>query len=151
MHGAHESSPDTNGQAVIIGKSDHRVDLLKRHLAEYFNKVDLVADLGQLNLLADDNLAVIVLTDTLGEVLNKNFFITLRSLHPRARLLCLFDRITRQTEKAMRSAGLLFLGSYEHFDECYGNVLERALWPQKANKHRSYQISNKPLKAQGHT
>ena len=126
MHRAHESSPNINGQAVIIGKTDHRVDLLKRHLAEYFSKVDLVTDPGQLNILTDDNLAVIVLTDTLGAVLNRNFFTRLRSLHPRAGLLCLFDRISRQTEKDMRSAGLLFLGSYEHFDDCYGSILERA-------------------------
>ena len=38
--------------------------------------------------------------------------------------------------KLMRSAGLLFLGSYDHFDDCYGSVLQTALWPQKANKHQ---------------
>ena len=82
---------------------------------------------------------------------SKNFFTNLRSLHPRARLMCMFDRISRQTEKDMRRAGLLFLGSYEHFDECYDSVLEKALWPQKANEHQPHEISNKPLKAQGDT
>jgi hypothetical protein len=108
-----------------------------------------MSDLGQLNSMTADNLAVIVVTDTLGDGLNQDFFENLRSLYPRARLLCLFDRISRQTEKAMRSVGLLFLGSYEHFDDCYGSVLERVSEPQKANQHQPYQTSDKPLKAQG--
>ena len=116
---------------MIIGKTDHKIDLLKRHLAEYFSKVDLLSDSGQLNSLTADSHSVVVVTDTLGDVLDYDFFMNLRFLHPRARLLCLVDRISRETEKVMRSAGLLFLGSYEHFDACYGSVLQRALRPQK--------------------
>ena len=149
MHKGYEPLPGTCGRALIIGETDHRVDRVKQHLAEYFSRIDLLTDLGQLNSLTADNFTVIVVTDTLGDGLNQDFFVNLRSLHPRARLLCLFDRISRQTEKAMRSAGLLFLGSYEHFDDCYGSVLERAFGPQKANQHQPDQISNKPLKAPG--
>ena len=126
-----EPSSKKNGRALIIGKTDHKIDLLKRHLAEYFSEVYLLTELGQLNSLAADRHSVIVVTDTSGDTLNHDFFMNLRSLHPRARLLCLFDRISQETEKAMRSAGLLFLGSYEHFDACYGSVLQRALRPQK--------------------
>jgi len=126
-----DPSPITNGRALIIGKTGHKIDLLKRHLAEYFSKIDLLSDSGQLNSLTADSHSVIVVTDTLEDVLDYDFFVNLRSLHPRARLLCLVDRISRETEKAMRSAGLLFLGSHEHFDACYGSVLQRALRPQK--------------------
>jgi len=126
-----EPSSKKNGRALIIGKTDHKIDLLKRHLAEYFSKVDLLSDSGQLNSLTADSHSVVVVTDTLGDVLDYDFFMNLRFLHPRARLLCLVDRISRETEKVMRSAGLLFLGSYEHFDACYGSVLQRALRPQK--------------------
>jgi hypothetical protein len=139
--------PITNGRALIIGKTNHKIDLLRGHLAEYFGKIDLLSDLGQLNSLTADSHSVVVVTDTLGDVLNYDFFVNLRSLHPRARLLCLVDRISRETEKAMRSAGLLFLGSYDHFDDCYGSVLQTALKPQKADKHQPYQTSNKTLKA----
>ena len=139
--------PIKNGRALIIGKTNHKIDLLRGHLAEYFGKIDLLSDLGQLNSLTADSHSVVVVTDTLGDVLNYDFFVNLRSLHPRARLLCLVDRISRETEKAMRSAGLLFLGSYDHFDDCYGSVLQTALKPQKADKHQPYQTSNKTLKA----
>ena len=122
-----DPSPIENCRALIIGENNHRVDLLKRHLAEYFDEVDLLSELGQLNSLAADSHSVIVVTDTSADVLNHDFFMNIRSFHPRARLLCLVDRITRQTEKAMRSAGLLFLGSYDHFDDCYGSILQTAL------------------------
>jgi hypothetical protein len=149
MYEGYETSAATSGRALIIGKTDRRIDLLQYHLAEYFSEVDLISDLGHLNSLTADNLTVIVVTDTLGDGLNQDFFENLRSLYPRARLLCLFDRISRQTEKTMRSAGLLFLGSYEHFDDCYGSVLERVSGPQKANQHQPYQTSDKPRKARG--
>ena len=136
----------TSSRVLIIGKTDRRVELLKHHLADYFGKVDLLTDLEQLNSLTADNFAVIVVTDTFGDVLKPDFFADIRSLHPRAGLLCLFDRISQQTEKDMRSAGLLFLGSYDHFEDCYGSVLERALRPQKTRQH---QHPNKPLNADG--
>jgi hypothetical protein len=139
----------TGGRALIIGKTDRRVELVIHQLADYFGKVDLLNDLERLNSRTADNFAVIVVTDTVGDVLKPDFFVNLRFLHPRAGLLCLFDRISRQTEKDMRSAGPLFLGSYEHFDDCYGSVLERALWPQKTSKHQPYHPSNKPLNADG--
>ena len=122
-----DPSPIGNCRALIIGENNHRVDLLKRRLAEYFSEVDRLSELGQLNSLAADSHSVIVVTDTSEDILNHDFFINIRSLYPRAGLLCLVDRITRQTEKAMRSAGLLFLGSYDHFDDCYGSILQTAL------------------------
>ena len=129
--------PQATGKALIIGKGNHKVDLLKRHLAEYFNKIDLLSDLGQLNSLTADSHSVVVVTDTVGDVLNYDFFVNLRSLHPRVRLLCLVDRISRETEKAMRSAGLLFLGSYGHFGGSYRNILQRALAHPKTISHYS--------------
>lgn len=139
--------PMKNCRALIIGENSYKVDLLKRHLAEYFSKVDLLSDSGQLNLLTADSYSVIVVTDTAADVLNHDFFMNLRFLHPRARLLCLVDRVTRETEKALRSAGLLFLGSYDHFGDCYGSILQTALWSQKTNKHQPSQTSNKTPKA----
>ena len=137
----------TNGRALIIGKSDRRVELVQHHLADYFGKIDLLTNLEQLNSLTGEDFAVIVVTDTSKEVLKADFFINLRSLHPRAGLLCLFNHISRQTEKDMRTAGLLFLGSYEHFDDCYGSVLERALRQQNKSNYKTYKPANKPLNA----
>ena len=149
MHKRYESSPGTSKGALIIGKTDRRLELVKYHLADYFGEVELLADIAQLNSLTTDKFAIIVVTDTFGDVLKPDFFVNLRSLNPHAGLLCLFDRISRQTEKNMRGAGLLYLDSYEHFDDCYGSILERALWPQKTRQHQLQPPSNKPLNANG--
>ena len=138
--------PLSNGRALIIGKTNHKIDLLKSHLAEYFGTIDLLSDPGLLNSLTAHSQSVVVVTDTLEDVMNYDFFVNLRSLHPRARLLCLVDHISRETEKAMRSAGLLFLGSYDHFDDCYRSVLQTALRPLKVIKHQPNQASNKASK-----
>ena len=116
-----------NGRALIIGSENQKVDLLKRYLAHYFSQIDLLADSGQLASLTDDSHLVIVVTDTLADVLNYDFFCNLRYNHPRARLLCLVDRVSRETEKALRAAGLLFLGSYDHFEVCHASILQAAL------------------------
>jgi len=139
-------SPIKNGRALIIGKTDHKVDLLRHHLAEYFSKIDLLSDPGRLTSLTADSHSVIVVTDTVGDVLDYDFFMNLRSFHPRARLLCLVDHLSRETEKAMRSAGLLFLGSYDHFDDCYGSILQTAMRPQKVNKRHAHQPPDKTPK-----
>jgi hypothetical protein len=122
-----DPSPTGNCRALIIGENNQRVGLLKRHLAEYFGEVDRLSDLGQLKSLAADSHSVIVVTDTSADVLNHDFFMNLRTLRPRARLLCLVERLSRDREKTIRSAGLLFLGSYDHFDNCYGSILQTAL------------------------
>jgi len=136
-----DPSPTGNCRALIIGENNQRVSLLKRHLAEYFSEVDRLSELGQLNSLAADSHSVIVVTDTSADVLNHDFFMNLRILRPRARLLCLVDRLTRDSEKTIRSAGLLFLGSYDHFDNCYGSILQTALSQPDPTEHQNSNTS----------
>ena len=124
-----DPSSKKSDRALIIGKSNREVNRLISHLTEYFNRVDLLSDMEQFNLLTENSHSIVVVTDTSGEVLDHDFFMHLRSRHPRAGLLCLVDLITGEAEKTMRSAGLLFLGSYEHFDDCYDSILQTALGP----------------------
>ena len=113
---------------LIFGRQNGRSAELKRILNPFFNKIYLAADLaGKENLLATDRFCVIVVTDSSDFPLNRDFFSNLRALYPRAMLICLVDTITRETERAMRSAGLLFLGSYRQFGERYASILETAL------------------------
>ena len=144
-----DPAPVSNNRALVIGKAEHKVNRLKNLLADFFRGIDLLTDLRQLNSLSADNPSVIVVTDTMEDVLRHDFLMTLRSLHPRAGLLCLADRISQETEKVMRCAGLLFLGSYDHFEDCYSNVMQTALRPQITKKHQSYQSSNPRLKTFG--
>ncbi len=101
-------------------------------MAEYFNKISLAADLAEgVNLSPTDIYTMIVVTDSTGHPLNKDFFSNLRAHFSRSVLVCLVDQITQETEKAMRGAGLLFLGSYHQFSEYYRSILEAAI---KANR-----------------
>ncbi|MCP4629762.1 MAG: hypothetical protein GY850_40585 [bacterium] len=120
--------PSQNGSVLMIGKRNRKIEELERRLAEYFNKIYLVADPAEgVNLSPTDIYTVIVVTDSTAHPLNKEFFSDLRARYPRARLVGLVDQITRETEKAMRSAGLLFLGSYRQFSEYYRSILGSAI------------------------
>ena len=113
---------------LIFGRQNGRSAELKRILNPFFNKVYLAADLVEKkNLPPTEQFSLIVMTNS-GEVqLNRNFFSNLRVHYPRAMLICLVDTLSRETEKAMRSAGLLFLGSYRQFGERYAGILEATL------------------------
>jgi len=97
-------------------------------LAEYFNEIWLIADLAKaVSWSPTDNYTMVVVTDSTGHPLNKEFFPNLRVHFSRSVLVCLVDQITPETEKAMRGAGLLFLGSYHQFSEYYRSILESAI------------------------
>ena len=118
---------------LIFGRQNGRNAELKRIMNPFFNKVYLAAGLAEKdNLPPTERFSVIVVTNS-GEVpLNRDFFSKLRALYPRAMLICLVDSITGETEKAMRSAGLLFLGSHRQFGERYAGILEAALNPKQS-------------------
>jgi len=123
-----ESTQSQNGSVLMIGKQNKKIEELERRLTEYFNKIYLAADLAKrVNLSPTNNYTMIVVTDSTGHPLNKNFFSNLRGHFSRSVLVCLVDKITQETEKAMRGAGLLFLGSYHQFSECYRSILESAI------------------------
>ncbi|MBW1695135.1 MAG: hypothetical protein JRJ41_13570 [Deltaproteobacteria bacterium] len=123
-----DSTQSQNGSVLMIGKRNRKIEELERRLAEYFNKIYLVADLAKgVNLSPTDIYTLIVVTDSTGHLLNKDFFSKLRAHFSRSVLVCLVDQITQETEKAMRGAGLLFLGSYHQFSEYYRSILESAI------------------------
>jgi hypothetical protein len=121
-------TPSPRGSVLMIGKRNGKIKKLERFLAEYFNNVYLAADLAEgVNLSTTDIYTMIVVTDSIGHPLNKDFFSKMRADFSRSVLVCLVDQITQETEKAMRCAGLLFLGSYHQFSECYRSILEAAI------------------------
>ena len=121
-------TPSPNGSVLMIGKRNGKIEKLERFLAEYFNKIYLAADLAEgVNLSPTGIYAMIVVTDSAGYPLNKDFFLKLRAGFSRSMLVFLVEQITQETEKAMRSAGLLFLGSYHQFSEQFRSILEAAI------------------------
>ena len=113
---------------LILGGQNGRNAELKHILDRFFNKVHLTVDLAEKdNLPPTERFSLIVVSNPGGVALNRDFFSRLRAIYPRAMLICLVDTLSRKTEKAMRSAGLLFLGSYRQFGERYAGILEAAL------------------------
>jgi len=115
---------------LVLGKRNKKMKALERLLAEHFTKVSLISDLADtIKLLPNDYFNVIVVTDSMVAKPYNGLFSDLRTLFPSARLLCLVDKITPETEMAIRSAGLIFLGSYEHFSNNYQDILKSAVKP----------------------
>ncbi len=115
-------------KVLVFGKRNRKVRELERVLAEHFHHICLASDLTDMaRLIANDCFNVIVVTSSMGDKLNKDFFLDLRILFPDARVLCLVDQITQEMEMVMRSIRLVFLGSYEYFGKHYQDILQSAL------------------------
>ena len=110
---------------VILGKPDKKVVELEKLLAGYVHKVHMVSDPAHADAVQQhDHVRVIIATDSLEQELNKDFFSDLRWRFPQAKVLCLADDITPETETPLRSCGLVFLGSYEHFCTYHREIIE---------------------------
>lgn len=113
---------------LVFGKRNKNIEWLEHLFTDYFYKVCLVLDLAEaIELLTDVHFDVILVTDSLEDKLNKDFFSDLRKIFPHAKVLCLVDKITQQKERALRSTGLVYLGSYDHFYSAYQDILKSAL------------------------
>ena len=110
--------------ALLIAKHNKKTNRIENLLSEYFQKVSVVSELtgtGQLPL--DHHLDLIVVTDSLDVKPDGDFLSCLRRLFPGAKFLYLGDEIEPQTEMNLRAAGLIFLGSYDHFIHCGHQIL----------------------------
>lgn len=113
---------------LVVGKRNRKVNEVEDTLGRYFPKVTVVSELADIDsLFANDYLDLIVVTDSIREKLDKGFLIELRHLFPRVKVLGLFDHINQDTEVALRSGGLIFLGSYKHFQRLSPAILHAAL------------------------
>ena len=110
--------------ALLIAKRTKKTNQILTVLSENFQKVSVVSDLtgsGQLPL--DLHFDLIVVTDSLEIKPDGDLLSCLRCLFPGAKILYLGDEIAPQKEMSLRAAGLIFLGSYDHFIHCGHEVL----------------------------
>ena len=110
--------------ALLIAKRTEKINQIETVLSEYFESVDRVSDLagtGQLPL--DLHFDLIVATDSLEIKPDGDFLACLRGQFPGAKFLYLADEIAPETEMSLRSGGLIFLGSYDHFIHCAHQIL----------------------------
>ncbi len=110
--------------ALLIAKRTTKINQIKTMLSEYFHKVSLVSDLtGTGQLPPDLHFDLIVATDSLEIKPDGDFLSCLRGQFPGAKFLYLADEIASETEMSLRSGGLIFLGSYDHFIHCSHQIL----------------------------
>jgi len=111
---------------LLVGKRNRKVKQVERILAEHFIRVSLASQLTDIIRLPDSPFDLIVVTDSPKDNLCKDFLLALGNLFPQARVICLFDKITQDIEIIIRSTGLLFLGSYDHFGQWATDILQSA-------------------------
>jgi len=104
-----------SNKILVLGKKTAKIKKLKVLLTEHSPEVFISDSTDMSKLFLKNNYDFIVVTDSLGVNLNSDFVSGLKTFFPHAKVLCLIDRITPETERAIRGAGLIFLGTYEHF------------------------------------
>ncbi|MBC8179070.1 MAG: hypothetical protein ISR61_01665 [Desulfobacteraceae bacterium] len=121
------------GQALLFGKRNNKVKEIERILKRYTLGVKLVSETGP-HVEPDQGSAfsLIVVTDSIGDKVDKNYIAKLRQSFPQAKVLSLFDDMNPEIEMNMRSAGLIFLGSYEHFIKESADIIASAFGSKKA-------------------
>lgn len=101
---------------AIVGYRNKKIEKIGQILIRYFNTVITISDLSELTgPLSRDAIDLIIITDSLREKPDDAMASKLRRLFPDSKILGLFDRIDPETERVLRSIGLIFLGSYDLF------------------------------------
>jgi len=115
------------GQALLFGKRNSKVREIERILKRHTLGVKLVSGTER-HIEPDkgDNFSLIVVTDSIEGKVDKNTIKNIRQSFPRAKVLSLFDDMNPEIEMNMRSAGLIFLGSYEHFIKESAHIIASA-------------------------
>ena len=114
-----------NRQALLVGRRSKKVKGVEEILKGYSLRVETIPGLDHfLDPSLREKIRLIVLTDSRGNKFDKECIRTLRHNFPRAKVLSLVGRIAPEMEMEMRSAGLVFLGSYEHFKRKSGDIID---------------------------
>ena len=119
---------EANGSAIVIGSQSLISSGIKKMLKPYFRTIYFLSDLqAAMTEVADEQVRLILLMDhekneTVPEVAR-----ACRRAFPSAKILGLFDAFNPEQEVVLRTAGVVFLGSYERFARNSRTILTKAL------------------------
>lgn len=112
------------GKALVLGEKNPKANEVKRILAEHFQIVKMIPRLpAEDKFCPEDHFKLIVFTDSSETKPDRDIVVNLRKLFPRTKVLGLFDDINAEIEMSMRSAGLIFLGSHDHFNKHSSQII----------------------------
>ena len=113
---------------LIIAKRNEKTKKLAHLLVDFFNEIRFISVLEEIDMaVSSKSFTAIVVTDSLRVELNKDILLNLKKRFPLAKILCLADKISQKNEAAVRSAGPVFLGSWDHFFEFSEDILSAAV------------------------
>jgi hypothetical protein len=117
-----------NGSAIVIGRQSLINSGIRKMLKPYFRTIYFLSDLqAAMTEVTDEQVRLILLIDhekneTIAEVARAS-----RRAFPSAKILGLFDAFNPEQEVVLRTAGVVFLGSYERFARNSRTILTKAL------------------------
>ena len=113
---------------LIFGKRNNLVKELEIIFIEHSFTVRLVPDLTRMvEFLPNNQFKLIVVTDSLNDLMDRDFFGNLKKCFPYAKIIYLFETVTRSIEVNARRAGVIFLGSYDYFNQFSADILQSAI------------------------
>ena len=116
------------GSAIVIGRQNLISSGIKKMLKPYFRTLYFLSDLQTaMSEVADEQVRLILLMDHEGNEAMPEVARALRDAFPSAKILGLFDAFNPEQEVVLRTAGVLFLGSYERFARNSRTILTQAL------------------------
>ncbi len=130
--------------ALVVGKRNAEVNNIVHILSKHFNEVNRIRELRPGDAAyPGDPIDLIVLTGLLDDRLDRELVVNLRKNFPKAKVMGLLEKINQETEINLRSVGLVFLGSYDYFNQYSSNILQSALatssaLQQKKDEEHSY-------------
>ena len=113
---------------LVVGTQETKLNIVIDKLKKYFSNVTRTQKVFDLpESYSSDYFSLIVYTDTLPELQYGPFLDYLKRSFPDAKIIGLFDKIDQGSEIFVRSAGLIYLGSFEHFNKHFHDILQSAL------------------------
>ena len=114
--------------ALVVGKRNAEVNNVVHILSKHFNEVNRIRELRPgVAAYPSDHINLIVLTGLLDDRLDRELVVNLRKNYPKAKVMGLLEKINQELEISLRSVGLVFLGSYDYFNQYSSNILRSAL------------------------
>lgn len=119
---------NAHGSAVVVGGQNLISSEIEKMLKPYFRTVYLLSDLqAAMTEVADEQVRLILIMDHEKSEAIPDVAQVLRHAFPRAKILGLFDAFHPEQEVVLRTAGVVFLGSYERFTRNSSTILTKAL------------------------